>query len=105
MRFGSPTDDELRAYVATGEPLQVAGGFTLDGRSAPFVDGVDGDPGNVVGLSMPLLRTLLGLLPPLAGDLRGRELPLHMGEEALRIGVVLESAQLHGEAGGGRRWW
>ena len=59
VRFGTPTDAELRAYVASGEPLQVAGGFTLDGRSAPYVDGVDGDPGNVVGLSMPLLRTLL----------------------------------------------
>lgn len=59
VRFGDPTDAELRAYVASGEPLQVAGGFTLDGRSAPYVDGIDGDPGNVVGLSMPLLRTLL----------------------------------------------
>ena len=45
--------------MASGEPLHVAGAFTLDGRSAPFVDGVDGDPGNVIGLSLPLLRTLL----------------------------------------------
>ena len=62
VRFGSPTDAEIDAYVASGEPLAVAGAFTLDGRSAPFVDGVDGDPGNVIGLSLPLLRDLLGQL-------------------------------------------
>jgi septum formation protein len=59
VRFGTPDDAEIAAYVATGEPLYVAGAFTLDGRSAPFVDGVDGDPGNVIGLSLPLLRSLL----------------------------------------------
>lgn len=60
VRFGRPTDAEIAAYVATGEPLAVAGAFTLDGRSAPFIEGVDGDPSNVIGLSLPLLRTLLG---------------------------------------------
>jgi septum formation protein len=59
VRFGMPTDEELAAYVASGEPLRVAGAFTLDGRSAPFVDGIDGDHGNVIGLSLPLLRRLL----------------------------------------------
>ncbi|CAG6395530.1 Maf family nucleotide pyrophosphatase [Streptomyces cocklensis] len=59
VRFGTPDDEEVAAYVASGEPLYVAGAFTLDGRSAPFVDGVDGDPGNVIGLSLPLLRSLL----------------------------------------------
>ena len=62
VRFGTPSDDEIDAYVATGEPLRVAGAFTLDGRSAPFVDGIDGDPGNVIGLSLPLLRRLLAQL-------------------------------------------
>lgn len=62
VHFGTPSDDEVAAYVATGEPLHVAGAFTLDGRSAPFVDGVDGDPGNVIGLSLPLLRALLAKL-------------------------------------------
>jgi len=62
VRFGTPSDEEIRAYVATGEPLQVAGAFTLDGRSAPFVDGIDGDPGNVIGISLPLLRALLAKL-------------------------------------------
>jgi septum formation protein len=59
VRFGTPSDAEVEAYVATGEPLAVAGAFTLDGRSAPFVDGIDGDHGNVIGLSLPLLRRLL----------------------------------------------
>ena len=59
VRFGNPTDAEIAAYVASGEPLHVAGAFTLDGRSAPFVDGIDGNHGNVIGLSLPLLRTLL----------------------------------------------
>jgi len=59
VRFGDPTDEEIEAYVATGEPLDVAGGFTLDGYAAPFVDGVDGDHGTVLGLSLPLLRRLL----------------------------------------------
>lgn len=62
VRFGSPSDDEIAAYVATGEPLGVAGAFTLQGRSAPFIDGIDGDPGNVIGLSLPLFRSLLGQL-------------------------------------------
>jgi septum formation protein len=59
VRFGTPSDAELAAYVATGEPLAVAGAFTLDGRGAPFIDGIDGDPSNVIGLSLPLLRRLL----------------------------------------------
>jgi len=60
VRFGCPSDAEVAAYVATGEPLAVAGAFTLDGRSAPFIDGIDGDHGNVIGLSLPLLRRFLG---------------------------------------------
>ncbi|MHA7962044.1 Maf family protein [Streptomyces sp. L500] len=62
VRFGEPSDAEIAAYVASGEPLHVAGAFTLDGRSAPFVEGIDGDPGNVIGLSLPLLRQLLAEL-------------------------------------------
>ncbi|TLQ44097.1 septum formation inhibitor Maf [Streptomyces marianii] len=59
VRFGEPTDAEIAAYVASGEPLHVAGAFTLDGRSAPFVDSIEGSHGNVIGLSLPLLRGLL----------------------------------------------
>ncbi|CAL9542273.1 Maf family protein [Streptomyces albus] len=59
VHFGEPTDEEIAAYVATGEPLYVAGAFTLDGRSGPFVDAIEGDHGNVLGLSLPTLRRLL----------------------------------------------
>ncbi len=59
VRFGAPSDAEIEAYVATGEPLRVAGGFTLDRLGGWFVDGIDGDPGTVLGLSLPLLRRLL----------------------------------------------
>ncbi|MGW4381656.1 Maf family protein [Kitasatospora sp. NPDC004531] len=69
VRFGTPDDAEIAAYVASGEPLHVAGAFTLDGRSAPFVEGIDGDPGNVIGLSLPLLRRLLAELDVRITDL------------------------------------
>jgi septum formation protein len=59
VRFADLSDDEIAAYVATGEPLNVAGAFTLDGLGGAFVEGVDGDPHNVVGLSLPLLRHLV----------------------------------------------
>ncbi|MDG4862755.1 Maf family protein [Streptomyces sp. T-3] len=62
VRFGEPSDAEIAAYVASGEPLYVAGAFTLDGRSAPFIDGIEGDHGNVIGISLPLLRKLLAEL-------------------------------------------
>ena len=59
VRYGTPTPAEIDAYLATDEPLRVAGGFTIDGYAAPFVDGIDGDHGTVLGLSLPLLRRLL----------------------------------------------
>ncbi|MGH3737096.1 MAG: Maf family protein [Micromonosporaceae bacterium] len=62
VRFASVTDAEIAAYVATGEPLRVAGAFTIDGIGGAFVEGVDGDPGTVIGLSLPLLRRMLGQL-------------------------------------------
>jgi septum formation protein len=57
--FGCFTDAELEAYLDSGESLHVAGAFTLDGRSAPLIDGIVGDHGNVIGLSLPLFRRLL----------------------------------------------
>jgi nucleoside triphosphate pyrophosphatase len=57
--FGRFSDAELDAYLASGEPLRVAGAFTLDGRSGPFIDRIIGDHGNVIGLSLPLFRQLL----------------------------------------------
>jgi septum formation protein len=62
VRFGTPDPVELAAYVASGEPVQVAGAFTLDGLAAPFVAGIDGDPSNVIGLSLPTVRRLLAEL-------------------------------------------
>jgi septum formation protein len=59
VHFASPTPHELEAYLATGEPLAVAGAFTLDGLGAPFVRRVDGDPAAVVGLSLTTLRNQL----------------------------------------------
>lgn len=59
VHFADISDAEIADYVATGEPLQVAGAFTIDGLGGPFVERVEGDPGTVVGLSLPLLRTLL----------------------------------------------
>ena len=59
VHFAPLTDDEVEAYVATGEPLRVAGAFTVDGLGGPFVASIEGDYHNVVGLSLPLLRDLL----------------------------------------------
>lgn len=59
VHFGSPTDEEIAAYVATGEPLWCAGAFTIDGLGGAFIEGVEGDPHGVVGLSLPLVRTLV----------------------------------------------
>ncbi len=59
VRFALMTEDDIAEYVATGEPLHCAGGFTIDGLGAAFVEGVDGDPSNVIGLSLHFLRFLL----------------------------------------------
>jgi septum formation protein len=62
VHFAEVTDEEIAAYVGTGEPLRVAGAFTIDGRGGPFVERIEGDHGNVIGLSLPLLRRLLAEL-------------------------------------------
>ena len=59
VRFGTPSEGEISAYVASGEPLTVAGAFSIDGLAAPFIDSIDGDPSNVLGVSLPLLRRML----------------------------------------------
>jgi septum formation protein len=60
VRFGDPTDAEIDAYVATGEPVLVAGAFTLEGFGAAWIDSIDGNYGTITGLSIPVLRRLLG---------------------------------------------
>jgi septum formation protein len=59
VRFGTPTPAELSAYVASGEPLALAGAFSIDGLAGPFINGIEGDPSNVLGLSLPLFRRML----------------------------------------------
>lgn len=59
VHFAEVSDEEIRSYVDSGEPLHVAGAFTIDGRGGPFVERIEGDHGTVVGLSLPLLRRLL----------------------------------------------
>ncbi|MBF6263140.1 septum formation inhibitor Maf [Nocardia farcinica] len=60
VHFAKPEPEELDAYLASGEPLQVAGAFTLDGLGGWFVDRIEGDPSSVIGIGLPLLRRLLG---------------------------------------------
>ncbi|MGJ9413476.1 Maf family protein [Aeromicrobium sp. CF4.19] len=59
VHFADVDDAEIAAYVATGEPLQVAGGFTIDGLGGAFVRGIEGDHHTVVGISLPMLRELV----------------------------------------------
>lgn len=69
VRFAEPTAAELDAYIATEEPLRVAGAFTLDALGGWFVEGVDGDPSSVVGISLPLTRRLLAEVGVSVADL------------------------------------
>jgi nucleoside triphosphate pyrophosphatase len=74
VHFGTPDPDDLEAYIASAEPLQVAGAFTLDGLGGWFVDRIEGDPSNVIGLSLPLLRRMLaGLDVSVAGLWSGHQ--------------------------------
>lgn len=72
VHFAQLSDAEIDAYVTTGEPLLVAGGFTIDGLGGPFVTSIEGDHHNVVGLSLPLLRDLLGQVEVAWFDVAGR---------------------------------
>jgi len=69
IHFGRPTDREIADYVATGEPLVLAGGCSIDGYGAPFIDGIDGDSSNVLGLSLPLFRRMLAQLDIVVSEL------------------------------------
>ena len=59
VTFADVTDAEIDAYIATGEPLHVAGAFTIDSLGGPFIESIVGDPHTVVGLSLPALRNLV----------------------------------------------
>jgi septum formation protein len=58
VHFAEPSDEEIEAYIATGEPLKVAGAFTIDGLGGAFVRDIEGDPHTVVGIGLPLLREM-----------------------------------------------
>ena len=75
VHFADLTEEEIAAYVATGEPLEVAGAFTVDGLGGAFVSGIEGDHHNVVGISLPLLRTLLAGLGIALAEPVDRRLP------------------------------
>jgi septum formation protein len=72
INFASPTEQELTAYLASGESLRVAGAFTIDGLGGWFVDGIDGDPSNVIGLSLPTMRRLFAHAGLSIGELWAR---------------------------------
>lgn len=59
VHFGTPAKDDLTAYVASGEPIHVAGAFTLDGLGGWFIDGIEGDQSNVIGISLPLVQRMV----------------------------------------------
>jgi len=59
VQFAQMAEAEIIDYVDSGEPLNVAGGFTLDGLSAPFITNIEGDPSGIIGLSLPLLRKMI----------------------------------------------
>lgn len=68
IRFGQPNPAEIDAYIASGEPMRVAGAFTLDGLGGWFIEEIRGDYNNVLGISLPLLRRLFAAVgSPLAG--------------------------------------
>lgn len=69
VRFGTPSDRELEAYLASGEPLNVAGGFTIDGLGGWFIEGLEGDHSSVIGISLPLTRRLLAEVGVSVADL------------------------------------
>ncbi len=76
IHMGHMSDDEIRAYVATREPLEVAGSFTIDGLGGAFIDSINGDPHSVIGISLPLLRDISKMLGIFWPDLWDRNLPV-----------------------------
>ncbi|RIV39454.1 septum formation inhibitor Maf [Micromonospora radicis] len=83
VHFADISDHEVATYVGTGEPLAVAGAFTIDGLGGPFVERIEGDPGTVVGLSLPLLRRLLAELDLRITDLWTKVAPGNQTVEPL----------------------
>ncbi|MFV2115649.1 Maf family protein [Micromonospora sp. LOL_025] len=83
VHFADVGDDEIATYVGTGEPLAVAGAFTIDGLGGPFVERIEGDPSTVIGLSLPTLRRLLAELDLRITDLWTKVAPGNQTVEPL----------------------
>ncbi|MFD6754107.1 Maf family protein [Micromonospora gifhornensis] len=83
VHFADISDHEIATYVETGEPLAVAGAFTIDGLGGPFVERIEGDPSTVIGLSLPLLRRLLAELDLRITDLWTKVAPGNQSVEPL----------------------
>ncbi|MFG3699644.1 Maf family protein [Micromonospora sp. NPDC047620] len=83
VHFADVSDDEIATYVGTGEPLAVAGAFTIDGLGGPFVERIEGDPSTVIGLSLPMLRRLLAELDLRITDLWTKVAPGNQSVEPL----------------------
>ncbi|AEB42895.1 maf protein [Micromonospora maris AB-18-032] len=83
VHFADISDHEIATYVGTGEPLAVAGAFTIDGLGGPFVERIEGDPSTVIGLSLPLLRRLLAELDLRITDLWTKVAPGNQSVESL----------------------
>lgn len=73
VHFGEPSELELTRYIASGEPIGVAGAFTIDGVGGWFVDRIEGDPSNVIGISLPLVQRLIGRAGLSVSDLWNRD--------------------------------
>ena len=113
VHFGDFSDDDIERYVATGEPLEVAGAFTLEGIGGAFIDRIEGDPHAVIGLSLPLLRNMVSSLgvqwPDLWNVHRGGVEP--GGKAGSPLGSVPPKGNVHQPGDGwvqcacGRRHW
>ncbi|KFI66194.1 Maf family protein [Bifidobacterium cuniculi] len=112
VHFAEFTDGMIDAYIATGEPLEVAGSFTLDGFGGAFIDRIEGDPSGIIGLSLPLARSLAGQLGVAWTDLWNVKRDERFGEEHVAVGKELPPKEnVHQPGDGwvecdcGRRHW
>jgi septum formation protein len=115
VHFGEFTDADIERYIATGEPLEVAGSFTLEGFGGAFIDGIEGDPHGIIGLSLPLARHLAAELGVNWTDVwnvgRGEFEPEGKAEGAAHAGIAPPKENVHQPGDGwvdcacGRKHW
>ena len=111
VRFARFDDDDIERYIATGEPLEVAGSFTLEGFGGAFIDGIEGDPSGVIGLSLPLVRRLAARLGVAWPDLWNVASPLAPAQDGAQGGIEPPKANVHQPGDGwidcacGRKHW